>query len=310
MASLRRPFSDLSLLLQLPLNVCLSRHLPLKYLRVYVYALGILYFTLKSRERSCIANSLRDTLHTCGVKCSFPRLAASTFAGILEHYAEKLHNAYRPLSANVDFLKRCVAITNGDWLHDACERGHGCLVITGHFGAVEYLPLALSVNGFRIAMIVRYKTRRLKEACEAIAGARHAVLIDAGEPAVVRRALAALKNGRVLITQCDEFKHWVPSRSKSTRAFGVRVPQDRTVNILYERSRAPACLALMKRVSGGYQLLIDPLAAGREKVDLSELSWRTLERYILKYPDQWYQWKAVATAIPALACQGARDAAA
>jgi KDO2-lipid IV(A) lauroyltransferase len=301
----KNAFKDLSVFLQMSPNVHLSRWLPLNGLRAYVRLLSIFYFGSRSHERRHLINALCKTFCLWRERSRLTRLAAKTFAGICEHYVEKLHNAYKPLPHNVEFMKRCVTIHGKDWLQEAYGRGKGCLLVTGHFGAVEFLPLALSVNGFKVAMILRYKDQKLKEASEAIGKARDGVLIDADETGALRTALSAVKNGRILIIQCDEFKHWKPCRDKQTRVFGVRIPQDRTINMLYRLTQVPTCLGLMKREKPGYKLLIKPIAEGQEERGLSDRSWRMLEHYIRKYPEQWYQWKAVSTLIPSLACQGA-----
>jgi lauroyl/myristoyl acyltransferase len=287
----------------MPPNVRLSRSLPLKCLRIYMRILGVMYFCCRSEERRHILTGLRHGLGFCSSIHRYSNIVAKTFAGICDHYVEKLFNAYRPVSQNMEFLKRCVDIPNKAWIQKIYDQRKGCLMITGHFGAVEFLPLVLSVNGFKIAMIVRYKDQHLKRACEAIGNARDGILIDASEKGVLQAAVSAIRNGRILITQCDEFKHWKPCNKEETLVFGLPVPQDRTLDVLRRRTGVPACLGLMKRFKQRYELLIDPIMEGNDEGKLSEHSWKTLEGYILKYPEQWYEWKAVSKYILPLACK-------
>jgi Kdo2-lipid IVA lauroyltransferase/acyltransferase len=300
--------NDLSCFLQLPPNVYLSRTLPLVCLRFYIRLLGLLYYGLKSGERRQISDALSNTLDLKTQGGQFYSVVTKTLAGICEHYVEKLYNAYKPLSQNIEFLRRSVTIADNAWLREVYGQGRGCIMVTGHFGAVEFLPLTLSVNGFKVALIVRYKTQHLKEACEAIGRERDAILIDANERGVLQTALSAIGDGRILITQCDEFKHWNICRTKKSTVFGVSIPRDRTLDVLYKRTRVPACLGLMIRNKRGYQLSVVALANGHEEKDLSDCSWRTLEHFILKFPEQWYEWKALSTYIPSLVCQGNANA--
>ena len=194
----------------------------------------------------------------------------------------------------IDFLRLRLRIKNKGYLD---KIGKGCILVTGHFGAVEFLPLSLAMNGYKIALICRFKTKKLKE--ELIKKAREfdVILIDAGEPKVIFKALRAIKSGRILITECDEFSEWRPHSDKQVSIFGHNVPQDKTLDFLYNRAKVPALMGLMKREKDGFTLCIDPLADGGKDEFLAAKAWNKLEGYILSYPQQWYQWKDAATAL-------------
>ncbi|MCK4426647.1 MAG: lysophospholipid acyltransferase family protein [Deltaproteobacteria bacterium] len=220
-----------------------------------------------------------------------------TFLGIFNHYFEKLVMAHRPLSEMIDFLRLRLHIKNKDYLDKITKTGKGCILVTGHFGAVEFLPLSLAMNGYKIALICRFKTKRLRE--ELIKRAREfdVILIDANEPKVVFRALRAIKSGRILITECDEFSEWRPHPDKRISVFSHTVPQDKTLDFLYRRAKVPVLMGLMRREKGGFTLCIDSLEDGGKDESLAARAWNKLEDYILNYPQQWYQWKDAATAL-------------
>jgi lauroyl/myristoyl acyltransferase len=115
-------------------------------------------------------------------------------------------------------------------------------------------------------------------------------LIDADSPNVLFKALNALREGRVLITLCDEIHSWRPCSKENTQLFGHHIPKDRTLDILYKRSKAPMCFGIVQRKKTGYDLFIHPMADGEEKCSTCEASWNLLERYIYRNPEQWYQW--------------------
>ena len=197
----------------------------------------------------------------------------------------------------IAFLRPRLHIKNKGYLDKITKTGKGCILVTGHFGAVEFLPLSLAMNGYKIALICRFKTKKLKE--ELIKRAREfdVILIDASEPKVIFRALRAIKSGRILITECDEFSEWRPHADKRVSVFGHNMPQDKTLDFLYNRAKVPALMGLMKRERGGFTLCIDSLADGRKDEFLAAGAWNRLENYILSYPQQWYQWKDAATAL-------------
>ncbi|MDL1959951.1 MAG: hypothetical protein LWX01_10620 [Deltaproteobacteria bacterium] len=215
-----------------------------------------------------------------------------TFLGIFDHYYEKLLMAHRPMLEMINFLNPRLTLRNKRPLDEVVRQGIGVLLVTGHFGAVEFLPLTMALRGYKVAMVVRFKTARLKRELLAQAKLVDVQLIDADEPKVAVSALKALRNGRILITECDEFKLWRPCVDQHVSVFGNRVPRDKTLDFFYRRCGLPAFLGLMRRNGkGSFTLCLEPLAGGEKDVSLSARAWSKLEKYIMNYPEQWYQWK-------------------
>jgi lauroyl/myristoyl acyltransferase len=77
--------------------------------------------------------------------------------------------------------------------------------------------------------------------------------------------------------------------------FGQNIPRDRTLGILFKRSRAPGSFGLMQRLKNGYDLAIHPLDIKYEAESVSEAAWRILEQYIYRHPEQWYLWPSFET---------------
>ncbi|PXF57719.1 MAG: hypothetical protein C4B58_09010 [Deltaproteobacteria bacterium] len=283
----------LSQFFQLPFNVKLAQLLPFTCLRIYLYLLGFSYFSLKRTDRKKIARCLDHVLRFNLKKSP----SYKTFLGIFDHYFEKLVMAHRPLSEMIIFLRLRLHIKNKAYLDKITKTGKGCILVTGHFGAVEFLPLSLAMNGYKIVMICRFKTKRLKEELIKRAKEVDVILIDADEPKVIFKALRAIKSGRILITECDEFSAWRPHPDKQVSVFGHSVAQDRTLDFLQRRAKVPALMGLIRREKGGFTLCIDSLADGGKDESLAARAWNKLEDYILSYPQQWYQWKDAATAL-------------
>ena len=287
----------LSQFFQLSFNVKLARLLPFICLRIYLYLLGFIYFSLKRTDRKRIILCLNYVLKLNLKKHVSYLDSIKTFLGIFDHYFEKLIMAHRPLSKMIAFLRLHLHIKNRDYLDRVTKTGKGCILVTGHFGAVEFLPLSLAINGYKVVMICRFKTKRLKDELMKRAREVDVILIDADEPKVAFRALRAIKSGRILITECDEFSEWRPHPDKRISVFGHTVPQDRTLDFLYRRAKVPVLMGLMRREKGGFMLCIDSLADGGKDESLAARTWSRLEDYILSYPQQWYQWKDAATAL-------------
>jgi KDO2-lipid IV(A) lauroyltransferase len=290
------PISKLGLskFFQLSFNVKLARLLPFSIFRIYIYLLGIIYFMLKHQERRRVMLGIKYVFSRWSDRPKYITVVFRTFLGIFDHYYEKLLMAHRPMSEMINFLNPRLTIRNKHSLDEVVRQGRGALLVTGHFGAVEFLPLTMALRGYKAAMIVRFKTARLKRKLLAQAKLVDVQLIDADEPKVAVSALKALRNGRILITECDEFKLWRPYVDQYVSVFGNQVPRDKTLDSFYRRCSLPAFLGLMKRNGkGSFTLCLEPLASGEKGVSLSARAWSKLEKYIMNYPEQWYQWKDV-----------------
>lgn len=285
---------NISQFFQSSFNVMLARLAPLSLFRFYFYVLGILYLAVRSDLRQRVADGVHATLPP---KRPWPwneYLLWKTYLGIFEHYVEKMINAYHPTERLERYLCEQSVIHNEDWLIRAKRARRGVLMVSGHFGAVEYLPLFLALQGYRPAIIMRFKTARLRQECIERCRQFNVQAIDADQPNAALRALKAVRQGRILITLCDEFTHWRPHRERYIAVLGRRVRRDRTLDVLHRRHRPPACLGLVQRHKGGFTLHIEPITDGDESISLAERAWQRLEPYILRFPDQWYQWREVA----------------
>lgn len=284
----------LSQFLQLPFNVWITRVSPLLFLRVYLYCLGFIYFLVQGKDLVKIVSCVRFVVgYKRSIMYTFKRIAL-TFGGIFEHYLEKLLLGHRSFAEMKKLLGNKFSIDNKHILDKVASSGTGAILVTGHFGAVEYLPLALPLNGYRIAFIVRFKTDALRKQLLDRAEKMDVLVIDADQPRVAFKALDAIKQGRLLITECDEFSEWRRHKREYVSVFGNHVPRDTTLDFFYRRAKVPAVLGLMKRRNGRFVLSVDHLADGREKVALSKKAWDCLEEHILAEPYQWYQWKDAA----------------
>ncbi len=286
---------SISQFFQSPFNVSLARMVPLPLFRLYCYIVGLSYLTVRADQRQQVAAGVRTNLPVA-VASSPPSdyLLWKTYLGIFEHYFEKLVNAYHPTERLERYLTEQIEIRNEDWLVRAFREQRGLLLVSGHFGAVEYLPLFLALKAYPPAMIMRFKTERLRQECLARCQLFDVQAIDADQPNAAQKALRAIKQGRILITLCDEFTHWRPYRDRYVSVLGRQVRADRTLDVLHLHSKPPACLGLVQRTRNGFALQIEPITDGREPARLAERSWQILEGYVRRSPEQWYQWRAVA----------------
>jgi KDO2-lipid IV(A) lauroyltransferase len=330
----RRLSLNLSKFLQMKLNIFLFHLLPFAVSRWYITILGRVYYFFNRQERKLIGETIthifrRKRALAKGVpqegneadtrlpEDSFPKAELiqqtidyvfrkkidvrtlnekiqGAFQGIFDHYHEKLFVAYSQFHGLLRFLKKRVRFAGEERLQEALAAGKGVILVTGHFGAVEFLPGALAVNGYPTSMICRFQTNRLRASLSQRARWVSLNLIDTDDGNIFLAATKALKQGRILITECDEFDEWRANQGQDLDFLNCQLSSDRTLEVLRKRSGAPVISALLKRDGRKhYTLNLTPVARGDspELVPINKQCLRILETAVEAFPEQWYQWK-------------------
>jgi lauroyl/myristoyl acyltransferase len=270
--------------------------------RAYLGLLGRIYFFFSREEKEQIKQNLSAVIRHFPKKQPVDLIIRRTFRGIYAHYHEKLLIAFAHFGKVCRFLLKFVHLEGQQILDEALSRGRGAILVTGHFGAIEFLPLFLALKGYPVTMVVRFKTERLKRALNQRGASKGITLLDAntGEN-VIFSALQALKSNQILITECDEFEAWRPYRNRSTRFLGCPCPLDRTLDLLQRRYNSPVIMGLVCRVKGNrYRLKLHSLNRVNHQsraASISQEALEILEQYIYMAPHQWYQWKQVRTVL-------------
>ncbi len=288
----------LSLFLQWRFNTLLMRWLPRGMGRTYIGLLGKIYFFLNREEREEIKQNLSAVISRLPQTDTTDLLIRQTFQGIFFHYHEKLLSAYAPYNRVCRFLLKHVELEGRHLLDKALAAGRGVVLVTAHFGAVEFLPSILALNGYRVTMVVRFKTQRLKQALNERAARLGITLLDANKgQGVFFSACRALRSNQILITECDEFEAWRPHRNRQIQFLGCSTPLDRTLDLLQRRYDSPVIMALVCRSTDNrYGLRLHSLNGNSQNtvpVSISERALDILQWYIYLAPEQWYQWKKV-----------------
>lgn len=285
---------QLSVFLQSEMNVFLYRVFGWKIAKMMVFLLGRLHFLINFRECRRITGALRQAVGTGMTMIKFSGLLSRVFKGILSHYYEKLYIAYEQAPKASKFLKKSIEPHGLDILRDKLKRGKGVIVVTGHYGAIEYIPTFLAVNGFPVSMIAKFKTEQLRKKVFRQAEIYGIRLLDAGSGIdVLRAAVKELKQNRIVVTECDEMEEWRPSTKQFISFLGRRTGLDRTINALHKRTRAELVFALIHRHNlNKYSFIAHSIDSGsRNSNPVGSELLKILEGYILRYPEQWYQWK-------------------
>ncbi|MGQ9921949.1 MAG: lysophospholipid acyltransferase family protein [Desulfobacca sp.] len=282
---------NLSKFCQMACSRYVSRHLPFGFAQSFVSLLGRLYFWRHPAERQLICQTI-DRVFWYRPQAQRRALKHRTFQGVYRHYQEKLFLAYAPETKVQDFLRTRLAWRGARELRAALDRGRGVIVVTGHYGAVEFLPAAMGLAGYPAAVIVRPQTQALAESMAKRAALVNLTLIFPENGKVLPAALRALRQGRILITEMDEFEMWRGQKDYAVSFLGFSLPGDRTLDVLHQRSRAPLFTALVqRRPQRRYTVALQPMPAPPPGLGVGSQCLQALEQAIWSTPEQWYQWQ-------------------
>jgi len=289
----------LSSFLQWKLNIFFYLTLGWNMTRVLVFSLGKIYFFFNREEKNRIVNAVFEVVSRRKSNRNCRLVVKNVFKGILAHYYEKMFIAFEDPERATRFLRKSIQSRSLSVLNRKLAKGNGVIMVTGHYGAIEYVPTLLAVNGYPVSMIARFNSKQLKEKAYSQAVKYDIKLIDAAETGgVIASAVRELRKNRIVITECDEIKQWKPSKSKSISFLGKTTGLDRTINVIHKRTHAKVVFGVIHRYSlKDYELIMysyEGILRMMENATLpsvGETVLKFLEQCIYANPEQWYQWK-------------------
>ena len=111
---------------------------------------GRFYWRLDRRRRLTCQNNLR---------LAFPDMpadeAATMAKKVFEHFGRAGTDFLMGSTRSRADLESSMTVVGIEKLEKALEAGKGVLLVTGHFGNFERIPDWLSVNGYKISIVVR-----------------------------------------------------------------------------------------------------------------------------------------------------------
>ena len=223
---------------------------------------------------------------------------------------EDVHNVFRISSRNwADLLvvpgrserqfRDEVLLTpdSKDHLDSALARGKGCILITAHLGAFDYIAHYLHACGYTLSIVIGRTTARLVfDGVTYLRQANGLSLVEA-TPSGIRKVIQTVKNGgcAVIVSDRDFFQNGL-----DVNFFGVDTSLPPGAVRIARDTGASIVPVYGQRVDGGHELSIhepfivertsnlqDDLRTGMARVVSS------LELALARVPDQWVMFQSV-----------------
>ncbi len=284
--------SKLSSFFQSQFNVKFFHYAPPSVSRAYLHLLGKGYYLFNREEKLLIESNIRDFLGERNPK-EIKRITKEAFRGIFEHYFEKMFAAYREFESVKRYVERNFSVKNIEVIDKALMKGRGVILVTAHFGAVEFIPWVLGLKGYPISVILEYNAKVLKEALgQQITHCDVELMSESDGGSVFFKALRSLKRNRILMTECDEVDKWRRRKNQTIQLFGKTLYFDDTLNVLSKRTHSPVVGVFLKRTGNrSYTLICEDVSVEREVDDTAKNVFYLWQKYVSESPEQWYQWK-------------------
>ena len=266
---------------------------------IYISVLGKLYFFFNKKEKWRIKKAVQKVFADHRAPVEIKSLTKTVFRGIIYHYYEKFVNAFASPETLKTFLSTHVDGIGMKSLGKGLAKGNGVLLVTGHYGGIEFIPAFLGANHYPVTIVARFSSESLRELCFRQADNFSVKVIDGDHtPNIAKAIFAELGKNRIVITQCDEIDEWKPYRHQKIHFLGRKIHLDRTINIISKRCAAAVVFGVMHRnQQHRYQFTLtswEEMAARFQRsinTSIGEVVLKFMENYIYKHPEGWYQWK-------------------
>ncbi len=212
---------SLSKFLQWKINILLCQKLGWNFAFFYIMVLGNLYFLFKRKEKKKIKEAVKMVFATQKGRSEKRTIVRGVFKGILWHYYEKIFNVYTSLERLKIFFNQHIEPDGIPAIEQGIARGKGVLLVTGHFGGIEFIPKYLATQNYPVTILAKFSSEHLKNISVKQADKLAINLINANEcPNIIKAIIQDLKQNRIVITQCDEIEEWRPSLNEEVSFLG------------------------------------------------------------------------------------------
>jgi len=260
----------------------------------YMKLLGEFYHFLLNRKSKLEIIKVIDMVNS--KKKVNLKIIKKVMNGVYAHYYEKFFNIYSNFKRLEIFFENSIEAGYLYKLDNAISEGRGVMLITAHFGGIEYIPLFLALKQYPITVVAKFHSQKLKNQSFSRVEKLGMEIIDAGEGGTLNSIIKELRRNRIVFFECDEPKKWKPSEKDRIEFLGNEIFCDRTINIIQNRTNAEIIFCILHRfnlqnynlIIESYQDLVSEISGKNNSIGAIVL--KRLEKMILSDPDNYYNW--------------------
>lgn len=271
------------------LGAWLARHLPLSVCYGIATWFADLRYWGSSEDRRAVQRNVAAILGP-----DHPELSR-TVREVFRNFAKYLVDFFQLERVDVAFIDRRVTIDGREHVDAARRRGHGVIILSAHVGNYELGAALAAIGGYPMnAIVLTHQDPRIDAFFKSQRLSRGVHSIPVGM--ALRQGFACLKRNELLGILAD----------RDFSGTGIRLPfLGRTMSVpagpaLFGlRTGASLIPTFLVREPGDrfrliFERPIEPVSTGQEAQDVARLTADALvvlERYIRRYPMQWYLFR-------------------
>lgn len=282
--------NSLSKFLQLRFNLAFMSCLPGCLINAYVWFLAKLYFFIKPELLIEVQKHIYTVMKDYDKK-QIKQLSNRVIKGLIKHYQEKMINGFLKKKQLREYLFKNISFDKAEiLLKEVLKEERGVIIATGHYGALEFLPVVLAMKGYPTSVVAKFSSERLKKIIvPRFVEEGLEIIVPEDVNNVLRAASNAIQQNHIYISSCDEADEWHRDKGNTMEFLGQTLHPDRTLKVLSKRTGAIQLVGLLRRKgSDDYEFILERIPDECDEKNIQIL--KTLEKYIYRYPDQWYEW--------------------
>ncbi len=257
--------------------------------------LGELWFAVDNRHRRMALDNLTRAFGGEKSGCEIRQIARQVFRNIV-HVVFEVGWSLRLRPEDLDKYFTVEGRVN---ISAALRKGKGALILTGHIGNWELMPVAAFMAGYSAHILYRPMDYAPLDRFFVEARSRFDLKLIPKDASLLR-AFRALKRGETVAMLLDQ--NVGLHKGVMVNFFGRRACTSYGLAYIALKTGAPVLPFYVVRRDGGFAAVIGPeipfVKTGDDRKDLEENTQRyndALEAVIRQYPDQWFwvhrRWK-------------------
>lgn len=249
--------------------------------------LSVLHFYFSRKDRNIVAYNLSPIVKN---KNDIKKYTKQVFI----NFAYYLADFFRPFYLSRDFIKKYVKISGLENLSSPIVKEKGGIILSAHLGNYELAGEITSFLGYPLSVVaLPHKDKRLNSFFDSRRQRAGAEVIPAGISA--KGCIRALRRKRLVALLGDRDFSGKGRKAKISSGHSCIIPRGPVFLAL--KTGAPIIpVFLVRENKYFYQLIVEEPIIFKEsgpaaEQDLVEECVSVLEKYIKKYPGQWYMFE-------------------